>query len=104
MKTFWINVKRHLERRGMSQRELCDRIGVSINSLGSWLKNDRLPDLDNAVAIGQALGYSVETLGGYDGAKDEDDDIRDIYSTLSDENRRLVYSLVKALSGQGSER
>lgn len=60
--TFWSNVKPLIKSKKITQQVLADDIGISFNTLQSWITKDRLPDVVSAFKIAQALGVSVEYL------------------------------------------
>ncbi|MBR5645670.1 MAG: helix-turn-helix transcriptional regulator [Treponema sp.] len=62
MLDFWIRVKRKLEFKELSQRDLAIKINESYNTLQSWINRDRLPDAEQAVKIAEVLNTSVEFL------------------------------------------
>ncbi len=62
MLDFWLNVKNELEYKGISQKELAEKIDESYNTLQSWINRDRLPDAVQTVKISRVLGTSVEFL------------------------------------------
>ena len=51
MLQFWINVKNELEYNLITQKELASAIGISYNTLQSWITKDRLPDAEQALKI-----------------------------------------------------
>lgn len=60
--TFWSNVKPLIKSKKITQQVLADDIGISFNTLQSWITKDRLPDVVSAFKIARALGVSVEYL------------------------------------------
>ena len=53
--------RKHLE---LTQCELADMIGVTHQALSAWEKGLRLPRVDNAIRLADALGTTVEDLFG----------------------------------------
>lgn len=49
-------------RRGLSQTQLADIIGVSVSSVRNYENNISYPDMDKAVKIADALGVSLDRL------------------------------------------
>ena len=45
-----------------TQKELASAIGISYNTLQSWITKDRLPDAGQALKIAKQLNTSVEYL------------------------------------------
>lgn len=52
------------EKRGMTQRELADAIGVSRQAIGFYESGEREPDLTTIQKLAHALGTSVSYLVG----------------------------------------
>lgn len=59
---FGKNLKKLRMERGMSQKELAVCAGVSDSAISSYEQRGKLPQLDAAVAIADALGVSLDTL------------------------------------------
>lgn len=59
MLQFWINVKNELEYNLITQKELASAIGISYNTLQSWITKDRLPDAEQALKIAKQLNTSL---------------------------------------------
>ena len=62
MLQFWQNVKEELDYNLITQKELASAIGISYNTLQSWITKDRLPDAEQALKIAKALKTSIEYL------------------------------------------
>lgn len=62
MLDFWKNVKEELDYNLKTQKELASAIGISYNTLQSWITKDRLPDAERALKIAKQLNTSVEYL------------------------------------------
>jgi len=61
--SFGEHLKGELEYRGMLVKELAHATGISKKTLDNYLlTNGTMPSADNAVAIAQALGVTVEYL------------------------------------------
>lgn len=58
------NLQAARRAKGLSQKTLAEKIGVSRQALGKWEKDIALPGLDNLQAAAQVLGVSVDTLLG----------------------------------------
>ncbi len=59
---FWNNVNALIKTRKMTQDNLCSQTGISLNTLRGWVSKNILPRADEAVAIAQSLGTTVEYL------------------------------------------
>jgi transcriptional regulator with XRE-family HTH domain len=62
MLKFWQNVKEELEYNLLTQKELALAIGISYNTLQSWITKDRLPDAEQALKIADRLNTTIEYL------------------------------------------
>lgn len=62
MLDFWRNVKDELDYNLITQKTLATSIGVSYNTLQSWITKDRLPNVEQSLKIAQKLNTSVEYL------------------------------------------
>ena len=62
MNTFLENLKDELSYQGLTQKELSEKTGISVNTIRGWFSKDLVPDVFNAVKIAQALNLSVEYL------------------------------------------
>lgn len=58
-----LNLIRYLRRQmGMTQRDLSEKIGVSVNTISAWEKGKAFPDLPNAFLLAYVLGEDVSIL------------------------------------------
>lgn len=55
------------EKKGLKQKELAEHIGVTPQTISAYEKNGKAPTLDNAIAIANTLGVSLDWLCGIDG-------------------------------------
>ena len=59
---FWERVKRLIRAHKISQKKFASYINMSYDTLRSWLKFNRIPDVYTACDIADALGVSMEYL------------------------------------------
>lgn len=59
-------VKRLRESRGMTQRQLADRLNVSPAAVALWETGANKPTMKNAVELANILGCSIDALFGRD--------------------------------------
>ena len=95
MLDFWKNVKDELDYNLKTQKELASAIGISYNTLQSWITKDRLPDAEQALKIAKQLDTSVEYLvtgktAEQKGIKQNLQDMLPKLNHLSDENLDLI--------------
>ena len=95
MLQFWQNVKEELDYNLITQKELASAIGISYNTLQSWITKDRLPDAEQALKIAKELKTSIEYLvtgkiESKNGIKQNLLDMIPQLNHLSDENLELI--------------
>ena len=95
MLQFWTNVKEELEYNLITQKELASAIGISYNTLQSWITKDRLPDAEQALKIAKQLNTSIEYLvtGKNEEQKGIKTNLQDMLpklNHLSNENLELI--------------
>ena len=59
---FMNNVLTELQRQNMTQIELCDSIGISVNTFRGWVSKKVQPPVDIAYKISKALNITVDQL------------------------------------------
>lgn len=52
------------KERGLTQKQLSERAGISFTSYGKYERGERIPDIDNMTALAQVLQTSVAELAG----------------------------------------
>ncbi|MDR1567507.1 MAG: helix-turn-helix domain-containing protein [Streptococcaceae bacterium] len=62
------NLGYYLTLRGMSQKELAEKLGVSQSSVTCWIKGKNAPDIEVVAQICDVLDISVVDLFGTDGS------------------------------------
>lgn len=95
MLQFWQKVKEELDYNLITQKELAEKIGISYNTLQSWITKDRLPDAEQALKIAKQLNTSIEYLvtGKNEEKKGIKQNLQDIIpklNHLSNENLELI--------------
>ena len=64
---FWRRTKALMKAHNMTQKQFAEHLGISLNTVRSWIYHDRVPELSAAYAIAYAMGVSLEyLLGGKD--------------------------------------
>lgn len=56
------SIKEILEAKGMSQRELADKVGITEVTLSRYINGNRVPKAPIAMCIARALGVDVEEI------------------------------------------
>lgn len=59
---FMNNVLNELQKNNMTQIELCDAIGISINTFRGWVSKKVQPPVDVAYKISKELNTTVDQL------------------------------------------
>lgn len=88
-----------LEIRGEKRQDLCGNIGISLQAISNWKKQDSLPAVDSAIQIANYLEVSVEWLingtinftGDYDSRPSSI--YNRIYNLLECEHHRKAYTM-----------
>lgn len=103
-------IKRHRDRAGLSQAELGDRVGKSLETIGRIERGKLSPGLDTLEAIATALQVDLRDLfgAGEFSAKTRREDplakLMDRVLSLSDEDAEWIGKLIAvALIGRGKE-
>ena len=61
------NIREIRKKRGITQKQLADALGVTESAVSHWEKDRRDPDLTTLAQIGEILECSVDALLGRDG-------------------------------------
>ena len=56
------SIRHHRKRLGLTQLELAERVGVSVQAISKWETNTGLPDISMAVPLARALGTTTDEL------------------------------------------
>jgi len=59
---YFERVKEEMSFQGLTQKELSDKTGISINTIRGWFSKKVLPDLESAYKIAQVLKQPLEYL------------------------------------------
>ncbi len=57
--TFAEKLKSIRKQAGMSQEQLAEKLGVSRQAVTKWETDAGIPDIENIMAIGQILSFSI---------------------------------------------
>jgi transcriptional regulator with XRE-family HTH domain len=64
--TFANSLKSLLEKRGMTQRALAEKLGTTEVTVSRYTSGNRTPNVETTVAIAEVLGVSLDQLVGYE--------------------------------------
>ncbi|BAL00432.1 putative Xre family DNA-binding protein [Oscillibacter valericigenes Sjm18-20] len=73
-------LKNHRIRKGLSQEQLAEQVGVSRQSVGKWESNQALPSSDNLLILASVFGTSLDELAEIKG---QQKDRKILHSNLS---------------------
>ena len=62
MNNFLNRVRDELDYMGLSQKELAEKTGISVNTIRGWFSKNLTPDVVAAVKVAKVLNVSVEYL------------------------------------------
>lgn len=62
MNDFLNRVRNELDYMGLSQKELAEKTGISVNTIRGWFSKNLTPDVVAAVKVAKVLNVSVEYL------------------------------------------
>lgn len=62
MSNFGIRIKTLCLEKGIAQKDLAERIGVSRQSLYLWIKGERTPDKENIQKLAEFFNVSPESI------------------------------------------
>ncbi|WP_416236250.1 helix-turn-helix domain-containing protein [Spirulina sp. CCNP1310] len=57
-----ITLKSLREHSGLTQRQVAERLGLSLGAIQKWEQNGGYPSLENAARLAKVLGVSLDTL------------------------------------------
>lgn len=60
--SFWANVERELEYKGISRKELAFRANIAYQGIGLGIERDSMPRADTALKISKILEVPLENL------------------------------------------
>lgn len=91
-------LERLLEDKGIPQKELAEKVGISPNGISTWKITGALPRADIAVKIADILGVTVEYLiTGNIPNIDKNDVLAYTVSKLCAKKRSIVQAVIDAL-------
>ena len=97
--TFAHSLKNLLEKRGMTQRALAEKLGTTEVTVSRYTSGNRTPNVETTVAIAEILGVSLDRLVGYEppAAPRPSPDVNILiscYSKSSAADRNVLWSLM----------
>ena len=96
--TFIERLERLMADRGLQQKDLAKKVGISSNGISTWKITGALPRADVAVKIADILGVTVEYLiTGHISNIDKTDELAYTVSKLCAKKRSIVQAVVDSL-------
>ena len=68
-KVFAANLRNARKGKGLSQKELAEKLYLSTQAVSKWERGEALPDIYHVCRIAQVLGVSVDRLLGVELAR-----------------------------------
>lgn len=59
---YFNNIKFFRKKKGYTQEQIAERIGVSRQAVAKWERGDALPDIENIVALADLFEVTVDSL------------------------------------------
>lgn len=82
--------------RGLTQKQLGDRVGATSQTVSRWETGERRPDLDAQAAISEALGIQPVDLYRHPDQPSADALLRDQPSEIRDQAIKLIKAIRRA--------
>lgn len=87
-----------MQAKGLNGAELSALSGVTAATISRYLNNLRQPNIENIVALADALDVSVDYLLGLHDVSD-DKKLLSAYSIASADDRRVIWTLLERYGG-----
>ena len=88
--TFGQFLRQKRNEKGMTQKELAEKLFLSESAISKWEKGLSVPDSDMLISLSDALGTPVSTLLGENVVKQEADELKAICEKLEVINLQLA--------------
>lgn len=87
------------DQRGLTQKEIADRLSTTEATVSRYFSGDRTPNIETAVELAAILGVSMDALCGIEPpaaerTQPEINILNNCYKTASDEDRRVIWSFL----------
>lgn len=96
--TFAKQFKSLIDKRGLTQRVIAERINTTETTISRYVSGDRTPNIETAVELATVLGVSMDTLVGFESPQNrQSPDISILVSCFkkaSDADRQVLWSLL----------
>ena len=95
---FWNRVKELTKQNKITQDTLAKECGVTVNVLKSWIFNNRLPDVAQAIYIAKTLNTSVEFLVRGSQLSELETKLINAFNEVSEQNKPLLVDVVEVFT------
>lgn len=104
-----LQAKRIREWKGLSQQEVADAIGIPIRRYGSWEREERKMNLEDAARIADVLQCSLDELAGREWRSktytdERQKQLNDCYEAMNEGGRALLAESAKSISADPARR
>lgn len=101
---FASNLKRYMEQRGKTQKELAEIVGVSAPTMNDWIKAKKYPRIDKIEILADYFGILKSDLiedeknkpVENDGLSESQQAIMDFVKTLPDDKAKMLFRVMQA--------
>lgn len=98
MNVFLEHLKDEMAYQNILQKELAERIGVSVNTIRGWFSKDIIPDVLLAKKIADILNVSVEYLINGDTLSKTESELVHFFRHIKPSHQPIVTTLARLLS------
>lgn len=102
------NLKKYMDRKGMTQREMADIIGVSNSTLNEWLKAKKYPRIDKIDRMADYFGILKSDLiedkknpTATDGMSENRKKLMQFVETVPDDKAEMILRVMKSILQDG---
>ena len=91
------NIKIARKKKGFTQEELANQIGVTPQAVSRWESGSGMPDISLIVPIAQVLSVSTDRLFGLEGEKQDSQQMRQIMDMYRNLEKKYTDPRILAL-------
>ena len=95
--TFGERLLLYINRSGMSQKELAEKVGITPTRLNYWVKDKREPDVFHIKSLAKSLGVTGDQLLGIDEpvCSDSAMKVAVAYDSLNEAGKQLIDQMME---------
>lgn len=98
-----LKIKRIREAKSLSQQEIADKINVPVRRYGSWEREERKLNFEDAILLAEVLGCTTDELAGRKPirsyADPEQAALNGYYESMNADGRTALVSSARLMSG-----